>query len=336
MNVVAEGIGNLISPVPKIEEVQKEQSIYKPMALISKLMTSKEAVSRFVANGDYLVSELTGNVRGPLALIREVVRQRITNLRVAGNTSTLDIDLLLAAKVVSDMDLCYVGYELLGISYTMRKAIEQKEIKVTEWSNATMAWRLKAGAMGIPFIPCRSMYSGTDTFKYSAAKIIECPFTKEKLCAVPALRPDVALIHAHRCDEFGNAQIDGISGSSQDVAAASKKVIISAEKIISNKEIRNNPERTIIPHFLVSAVVEEPFGAHPGNMPYLYDMDIDHYREYTGAAKTDEGVQEYFDKYIFGVRDNKEYLEIIGQERQTLLKLKEEARFSYRKEGNND
>ncbi len=332
MNVLAEGIGNLISPVPKIENVHQEYKKYKSMELTSKLMTAKEAVGRFVSDGDYLVSELTGNVRGPLALIREIVRQGIKNLKVAGNTSTLDIDLLLAAGIVSEMDLCYVGYELLGTSYTMRKAIEQKEIKITEWSNATMAWRLKAAAMGIPFLPCRSMYSGTDTFKYSSAKIIECPFTKEKLCAVPALRPDVALIHVHRCDEFGNVQIDGITGSSQDVAAASKKVIISAEKIIGNDEIRRNPERTVIPHFLVSAVVEEPFGAHPGNMPYLYDMDVDHYREYTNYAKSGEGVKEYFDKYIFAVNNNKEYLDIIGEERKSFLKLREENRFAYRRE----
>ncbi|MDD5603880.1 MAG: hypothetical protein PHG48_07410 [Eubacteriales bacterium] len=330
MQVLEEGIGNLISRVPNIEDIQKENKAYKPIGLVSKIMSSAEAIGRFVSDGDYLVSELTGNVRGPLALIREVVRQKKRNLRVAGNTSTLDIDLLLAAGAVSDMDLCYVGYELLGISYTMRKAIEQKEIRVTEWSNATMAWRLKAGAMGIPFIPCRSMYSGTDTFKYSAAKIIECPFTKVKLCAVPALRPDVALIHVHRCDEYGNARIDGITGSSYDVAAASKKVIISTEKIISNREIRNNPERTVIPHFLVSAVVEEPFGAHPGNMPYLYDMDVENYREYTAAAKTKEGVTEYFNKYIFSVGDNREYLEIMGREHLNCLEEKERARFSYR------
>jgi len=330
MDVLAEGTGKLISQVPQIEKVQEEFNEFKSMEQKNKVMTSQEAIRKYVSDGDYLVSELTGNVRGPMALIREIVRQRKKKLRVAGNTSTLDIDLLLAAGCVSEMDLCYVGYELLGTSYTMRKAIENKEIEITEWTNATMAWRLKAAAMGVPFIPCRSMLAGTDTFKYSAAKIIECPFTAEKLCLVPALRPDIAIIHVHRCDEFGNAQIDGITGSSLEVAAASAKVILSTEKIISNKEIRYNPERTAITYFLVSAVVEEPFGAHPGNMPYLYDMDISHYQEYIGISKSKEKLNDYLKRYIFEVEDNKEYLQLIGESRLNSLKSQETTRYNYR------
>jgi len=335
MDLIAEGQGALLSPVPRIDQVQADCGRYKSLEQKSKVMSAREAIRRYVADGDYVISELTGNVRGPMALIREIVRQKLRNLRVAGNTSTLDIDLLLAAGCVSAMDLCYVGYELLGTSYLMRRAIEDKTIKITEWSNATMAWRIKAAAMGVPFLPCRSMYDGTDTFRHSAAQIVASPFTGEKICVVPALRADVALIHVHRCDEYGNAQIDGITGSSKDVAASSAKVIISTEKIISNQEIRNYPERTLIPYFLVTAVVEAPFGAHPGNMPYLYDMDVAHYRKYTALSRSPAELAAYLDTYILDLDDDQAYLERIGRDNLAALTAQEAARFTYREESDN-
>jgi len=159
-----------------------------------------------------------------------------------------------------------------------------------EWSNAGIAWRFKAAAMGVPFIPVRSML-GTDTLKYSAAKVARDPFTGDPVCLIPALILDVGLIHVHRADKYGNAQIDGISGFSAELARASKRLIISAEEIIPNEEIRKRPQDTIIPYYLVDAVVEAPFGSHPGEMCYVYERDEEQIKEWVEASKTPEGAQ---------------------------------------------
>jgi hypothetical protein len=168
--------------------------------------------------------------------------------------------------------------------------------------------------MGVPFIPVRSML-GTDTLKYSAAKVVKCPYTGDPICLLPALILDVGLIHVHRADIYGNAQIDGISGFAAEMARASKRLIISAEEVVSNEEFRCHPDRTIIPYYLVDAVVEAPFGSHPGEMCYVYVRDEAQIREWVEASKEIETAQAYLDKYIYGVSNHQEYLEMIGRER---------------------
>jgi 3-oxoacid CoA-transferase subunit A/glutaconate CoA-transferase subunit A len=156
---------------------------------------------------------------------------------------------------------------------------------------------------------------GTDTFKYSAAKAVECPFTGEPICLLPALILDVGLIHVHRADMYGNAQIDGIGGFAAEMARASKRLIVSAEEIISNDDIRENPGKTVIPYFLVDAVVEAPFGSHPGEMCYAYERDEPQIKEWVEASKTEDGADDYLAKYIHGVKDHQEYLDMIGKDR---------------------
>jgi hypothetical protein len=173
--------------------------------------------------------------------------------------------------------------------------------------------------MGVPFIPVRSML-GTDTLKYSAAKVVECPFTGDPIALLPALILDVGLIHVHRADKYGNAQIDGISGFAFELARASKRLLISTEEIIDTELIRSQPDRTIIPYYLVDAVVEAPFGSHPGEMCYLYERDEAHIKSWVVASKTPEAAQAYLDKYIYGVKDHQEYLDLIGSERLGQLK----------------
>jgi hypothetical protein len=131
---------------------------------------------------------------------------------------------------------------------------------------------------------------------------------------------DVGLIHVHRADKYGNAQIDGISGFSAEMARASKRLIISAEEIIDSEEIRQTPDRTIIPYYLVDAVVSAPYGSHPGEMCYLYKRDEPQIREWVDASKDPDTTQAYLDKYIFGVKDHKEYLEMIGREQLNELR----------------
>ncbi len=131
---------------------------------------------------------------------------------------------------------------------------------------------------------------------------------------------DVALIHVHRADRYGNAQIEGISGFAFEMARAAKRVIISAEEIVDTEEIRNSPDRTIIPYYLVDAVVHAPFGSHPGEMVYMYERDEEHIRDYVQASQTEEGMKAYMDRYVYGMKDHQEYLELIGAERLEYLK----------------
>jgi acyl CoA:acetate/3-ketoacid CoA transferase len=177
----------------------------------------------------------------------------------------------------------------------------------------------------VPFLPARSML-GTDMVKYSSAKVIEDPFTGLKVCLLPALILDVAIIHVHRADRYGNAQIEGITGFGAEMARATKRLILSAEEIVDTDEIRKYPDHTIIPYFLVDAVVHAPFGSHPGEMAYMYGRDEPVIHEWVEASKTPEGAQAYLDKYVYGVANNQEYLELIGQERLSQLVDEREKR----------
>ena len=317
MEVIQSGKGKLIQP-PDINAF-REWNRQKPKGLIDKRMTEAEAVSRFIKDGDYIGTELYGTVRAPMSLVNEMVRQGVKDLRVAGQ-GVLELDMLLATSRIKELDFTYIGLEVYGVSNCLRREVESGRVEtVVEWSNAAITWRFKATAIGVPFIPTRSML-GTDTFKYSAAKVVECPFTGDPICLIPALILDVGLIHVHRADKYGNAQIDGISGFSAEMSRASKRLIISAEEIIDSEEIRQTPDRTIIPYYLVDAVVSAPYGSHPGEMCYLYKRDEPQIREWVDASKDPDTTQAYLDKYIFGVKDHKEYLEMIGREQLNELR----------------
>ncbi len=279
---------------------------------VNKLMSAKEAVEKFVPDGSYIGSGGFGGVRIAAELLHEIVRQRKKNLSLAGHTTTHDYQILMAGKCVSRVDVAYiVGLEARGLSPNARRVTQSGDIELVEWTNAALAWRLRAAVMGVPFIPARIML-GTDTYKYSGAKTIRCPFTGKKLLALPALYPDVSLIHVHRCDSYGNAQIDGIIVVDEDLARASKHVIISTEKLISNDEIRQNPDKTNIPFYCVDAVVESPYGCYPGNMPYEYFSDEEHIQEWLTVEKDEEKFAAFLEKNIYGVKTFAEYIEING------------------------
>lgn len=312
MKVLDKGIGKLIQPVDLHAFRKSNQS--KSKQLIDKRMSEAEAVERFIHDGDYVGTELYGTVRCPMSLVNEIVRQGVKDLRMAGQGVT-ELEPLLAAKLVKALDITYIGLEVYGVSSALRREVESGRVEIcVEWSNGAIAWRFKAAAMGVPFLPARSML-GTDTFKYSAAKTVECPFMGDPICLIPALILDVGLIHVHRADMYGNAQIDGIGGFSAEMARASKRLIVSAEEIIPNDEIRKNPDQTVIPYYLVDAVVEAPFGSHPGEMCYVYERDEPQIKEWVEASKTEDGAKEYLEKYVYGTRDHQEYLEMIGVDR---------------------
>jgi glutaconate CoA-transferase, subunit A len=319
MEIIQSGIGPLLQP-PDIEGL-REWNRSKPKSLVDKRMTEEEAIRKFIYPGAYIGTELYGTVRCPMSLVNEIVRQGITGLRVAGQ-GVFELDMLLGAGLVKALDLTYIGLEVYGVSNALRREVESGRVEhCVEWSNASIAWRFKAAAMGVPFIPVRSNL-GTDTFKYSAAKVIECPFTGMPICLLPALILDVGLIHVHRADIYGNAQVDGISGFAAEMARASKKLIISTEEIVPTEEFRCHPDRTIIPYYLVDAVVEAPFGSHPGEMCYEYVRDEAQIKEWVEASADAAGAQAYLEKYIYSVKNHQEYLDLIGHERLESLRCR--------------
>ena len=317
MNVLESGIGEMIQP-PDLNGFREWNREKKSRKLTDKLMTEADAIRRFAFDGCYIGTELYGTVRCPMSLVREVVRQGIQNLRVAGQGVT-ELDLWLAAGLVEALDLTYIGLEVYGVSNALRREVESGRLsRIVEWSNGGITWRFKATSMGVPFLPVRAML-GTDTLKYSAAKVVECPFTGEKLALLPALILDVGLIHVHRADRYGNCQIEGISGFALEMSRAAKRLIVSAEEIVDTDEIRRYPDRTAIPYYLVDAVVHAPFGSHPGEMTYRYCRDEPEIKAWVEASKTAEGAQAYLQAWIHDLPDHQAYLDKVGQPRLEAL-----------------
>ncbi len=324
MDVLESGVGELIQPYD-LDEFREWNRTKKTRKLEDKLMSEQEAVARFVYDGCCIGDELYGTVRCPMSLCREVIRQGKKDLRVCGQGVT-ELDMWLGAGIVKKLDITYIGLEVYGTSNALRRAVESGQVvSVTEWSNASISWRMKAAAIGVPFLPTRSQL-GTDTLKYSAAKVVEDPFTGIKVCLLPALILDVAIIHVHRADRYGNCQIEGITGFALEMSRACKRLIISAEEIVPTDEIRRYPDRTAIPYYLVDAVVHAPFGSHPGEMAYMYGRDEPALREWVESFKTEEGTRAYLDKYVHNLKNHQEYLDLIGHERLTQLVAEREKR----------
>lgn len=283
----------------------------KSKKMTNKLMDLKEAVG-LVQENDYISIGGFGTVRIPTAFIHELLRQKKKNLTAACFTSNVDTDLLAAGKTFNKADVSYaIAFEALGVPKVLRQYFESGSIQITEWSNGVMGWRYKAAAMGLSYLPVRSML-GSDTQKYSAAKEVTCPFTGMKYLAVPALYPDVAIIHTHAADIYGNSYIRGVLVGDVDIAKASKKVIITTEKIVPTEFFRQNPEKTTIPFYQVDALVHVPYGSYPANMPYEYFMDVDHLRAFLKAAEDEKTFEEFLDQNIYSCKDFYEYLDKCG------------------------
>jgi acyl CoA:acetate/3-ketoacid CoA transferase alpha subunit len=286
---------------------------HKSRKLLDKRTTATEAIKRFVSDGDILAIGGFGHIRIPMSLIYEIIRQRKHDLTIIGKTAVHDIDVLIGGGCVSQVEVAYsFGHELRGLSPCGRRAVESGQVKVIgEISNAGHQWRFLAAAMGVPFMPVRTML-GTDTLKHSSAQVIEDPFSGKPICLVPACYPDVAIFHVHRCDMYGNAQIDGIIIEDFELSRAARRVLITTEEIIDHAEIQRKPWHTSIPFYLVDAVIEVPFGAHPTEMPNQYSFDEDHISHWLEVSKTPEGTQAYLKEFVHDVPDFESYLEKVG------------------------
>jgi len=316
MNILDQGEGELLGWMDP-DEARKWMTEHKERAKIDKTMSLEDAVNRFTSDGDFFALGGFGHIRFSMSAIYEMIRKGRSGLIMAGKTSVHDVDILVASGVVDKVECAYsFGHELRGLSPAGRRAVESGKVKVVaEISNAGFQWRFKAAAMGLSFLPTRVMM-GTDTFKYSSSKVVEDPFNGKPILLLPACYPDFAFIHVHRCDKYGNCQIDGIKIEDIDLARAAKRLIITTEEIIPTDRIRDEPDKTSIPYFVVDAVCLTPYGSHPGNMPGMYYSDEDHMAEWLNLSKSDEGVEEYLNKYVHSVDDQQEYIDLIGGERQ--------------------
>ena len=283
---------------------------------MGKVMTTADAIQKFVGNGDFLF--IGGYVcRPPFAAIHEIIRQKKRDLTITRSNAADDFDMLIGAGCVKRFIATFISLGLYGLARCYRRSIEQgipHKIEVEEYTNLSLPLMLMAGALGMPFVPVKDMV-GTDLMNIKSFmgdnkyKMIESPFDASPVLLVPALRPDLAIIHVQQADEDGNAQMWGIGGDCKWGANAAKKVIVSCERIVSRETIGKDPSRTIVPSFKVVAVTEEPFGAHPGYTPGFYDMDLSYGYLYKEASNTMEGFQTFMDEWVFGMKDRNEYIQ---------------------------
>jgi glutaconate CoA-transferase subunit A len=289
-----------------------------------RLMSAADAAA-LIHDGDTVILGGCMFSRTPMAVVHELLRQRRKDLVVCRNLSWLEAELLMSGDATNHLVTSWQGLGVpWGLSRILRDHVENGRVRFEEWSHFAMGLRFRAAAMGVPFLPSVTML-GSDLMNVTSARTIECPFTGETLAAIPALFADVAVIHVHRADRFGNSQIDGYRHMDEDICRAATRVIVTAEEIVGDEEIRRHPDRTVISGLVVDAVVEAPFGAYPGECYGLYETDFAHVDGYVRAVreKGSAAVSDYLDRWVYAVGSHADYLKLldVGE----LEKLREAA-----------
>jgi len=296
--------------------------------IIDKRMSAKEAVEKFVSDGDTIGIGGQSIGRVSTFLAHEIIRQNKTNLTLVGCNLSLSMDLLVGAKLVKRTECGSGSFERFGTAFQWRNAIQNNLIEVQDYSHLAMASRFLAGSLGIPFMPSKSML-GTDLLKSQNCndkkhfEIIDNPWKKnDPVVLLPALQPDVSIIHAQMADKSGNIIIEGFTTHEPEMIKASKKVIVSCEKLIDSEFIKSNPEKTTIPYIFVDAVIEQPWGGYPTSVYNYYEHDSDHIIEYQQKAKAGgKEYSDYLNKYIYDCKSFEEYIEkASGPTKQKYLK----------------
>ena len=272
----------------------------------------REAIARFVRDGDTVVIEGFTHLIC-FAAGHEIIRQGRRNLTLARLTPDLIYDQMIAAGCARKLVFSWAGNPGVGSLHAFRRAIEGREterrLEIEEYSHFGMVARFSAGAARLPFWPLRN-YMGTDLAKANPRiKTVACPYTGEALATVPALNPGVTIVHAQRADAAGNTQMWGLVGVQKEAAFASERVIVVAEELVDEDVIRSDPNRTVIPSLIVSAVVVEPWGAHPSYAQGYYDRDNDFYVAWESISRDPSRLQRYLDEFVHGVPDRAAYVE---------------------------
>ncbi len=288
----------------------------------SKLLSLSKAVADFVPDGSSVVMGTCLESLIPFAAGHELIRQRKRNLTLIGPISDILFDQIIGGGCVRKIRAAWVGNVITGSGYNFRRAVESGSLEAEDHSNLTISMALRAGAMGVPFMPARTAL-GSDLYKTNPSlKTITCPFTGDTLAAVGAINPDVTIIHVQRSDEYGNAHAWGNLGITREACLASQHIIITAEEIVTQDIITSDPNRVITPGFRVSAVVHAPCGAHPSPVPGYYNRDHQAFIDYRADSKTPEKFADWQARWIDSVKSANDYIGLLGKERIAGLALK--------------
>jgi acyl CoA:acetate/3-ketoacid CoA transferase alpha subunit/acyl CoA:acetate/3-ketoacid CoA transferase beta subunit len=279
----------------------------------SKLLSTREAVSRHVKRGMHIAFGGFSLCRNAMSVSHEIIRQRIGELHVSSVNPAYGVDILIGAGLVTSVESGCLNMERLGLPRNFCRAVESGSLKSEDYEHLGMTLRYLAGSLGISFIPTKAEL-GSDIVAHQALEghklqIGPCPFTGETYAILPACTPDLAVVFVSKADEFGNAQIAGTAFADEYIAKASGRLIVVAEEIVNTEEIRQRPQDTLIPAYRVNAVIHEPWGAYPTSSPGHYDYDYEALQEYQQAARDAASFKAYIEKYVMGVKNFKEYLD---------------------------
>lgn len=288
---------------------------------MSKICSLSEAISRYVQDGDEVYAAGFTHLI-PFAAGHEMIRQKKKDLVLSRATPDLIYDQMIAAGCARKIVFSYQGNPGVGSLRIARKEIESGRLEWEEYSHFGMISRLQAGATGLPFIPMNQT-AALDLEKANSnyRRVID-PYSGKEVIVLPPLNPDVAIIHVQRSDVNGNSQVWGILGEQKEAAFAADRVIITAEEIVDEQIIRSDPNRTLIPGFIVNAVCHVPYCSHPSYTQGYYDRDNDLYLKWDEISSTDVGIQAYLDEWVYGVKDRDEYWQKLGPEVHERLKVK--------------
>jgi len=306
----------------------------------NKIMPLGEAISTYLHPGAHIsIGGFTLN-RNPMAAVYEIIRQGIDGLHLYAHSNGVGVDELIGAGCVARLEIAYSGTgKTAPTCVRFRKAVEQGLIEFEDYSNYMMGLRFLAGAMGVPFLPTLSGL-GTDivarwgftperrrndpSLPEQKLKVIDNPFGDwggvEKVLLVPAVNPEVTIIHAQKADPQGNVRIEGLTFADVEQAKASHHVIVTCEELVEPEELRQDPDRNQIPFIHVSAVCPVPHGAYPTAVYRYYDYDPRYLRDYVAAAQDDQRFREYQKTYIHGVADHQKFLDLVGPQRLEAIK----------------
>ena len=288
---------------------------------MTKIITQKKAISYFVSDG-YIVNAAGFTHLIPFAAGHEIIRQGIKNLILARATPDLIYDQMVAAGCAKKVIFSYMGNPGVGSLRIVRAAIEKGELEWEEYSHFGMITRLQAGASGLPFLPMNQTGATSLEQANPLIKRIPDPYGGKDVIVVPALNPDVAIVHVQRADKNGNAHLWGIIGEQKEAAFAAKKVILTAEEIVDESVIRSDPNRTMIPGIVVSAVCHVPFASHPSYSQGYYDRDNEFYLAWDKISESPESVKKYLDEWVYGVKDRNAYWKKLDEKTHKRLKVK--------------
>ena len=276
-----------------------------------KLGSLEDAVAR-VKDGAHLALGGCLYSRTPLALVWALLRRRPTGLTLSRNLMCYEGEWGMVSGAVRKVVTSWMGIGLpWGLSRIQREFVEDGRVEFEEWSHLGLGLRYRAAAMGVPFLPSLTML-GSDLMDVGGSRTVQCPYTGRALHAVPALFPEVALIHVQKADRLGNCQIDGYPHMDADIARAAATVLVTAEEIVSEDEIRRHPDRTVIPGFLVDALAHVPYGSYPHECYGLYDAEPEHFSVYVDAIRERgaAAVAGYLERYVYGPGNHADYLEL--------------------------